>query len=85
MNHDFNIERFLQKLSDIPPAPCDFKKGDPVRFTNEYGVAFEGFRIIGFAREIDPEWRPDSFIYLDKEAYWFPVSADELTLEQPNQ
>lgn len=79
------IERFLQELNDVPPAPCKFKKGDQVSFTNEYGLIFGPFKIIGFNREIDPEWRPDAFIYLDKSSYWFPVEADCLSLVDQQQ
>lgn len=72
----------MDNVADIAPVPCGFEKGDLVTFTNEYGVAFHGLRVLGFVREIDRQWRPDSIVYLDKSSYWFPVEVASLTLEK---
>lgn len=64
-----------------PPAscqPCDFKVGDIVTFTNDYGVAFPHKVITGFA----PEAEHGRFVYYDSDAWWFPVSPESLTLER---
>lgn len=82
-SHNSKIKKFVEdRLAEVPPVPCDFKVGDTVTFTNEYGLVFTGFKIIGFVREIAPDWRPESFIYLDWESYWFPTSPSTLKLEQ---
>ena len=72
-------------LSKFPPIGCDFKLGDTVTFTNEYGVKFEGLKVIGFEKEIDPDWMPGRFIYLNTSCYWFPKSPESLTLEHRHQ
>lgn len=72
-------------LSKFPPVACDFKLGDVVTFTNEYGVKFKGLKVIGFEKEIDPDWLPGRFIYLDTSCYWFPKSPESLTLEHRHQ
>ena len=38
------------ELSPVPPVECAFKTGDTVTFTNEYGVKFEGLKVIGFKK-----------------------------------
>lgn len=82
MTPEVKRETFIRdNVADIAPVPCGINKGDVVTFINEYGLKFKGLRVLGFVREIDPEWRPDSVIYLDKSAYWFPVAESELTLE----
>lgn len=68
----------IETLLDKPPVPCEFKVGDIVTFTNEYGVSFEGRVIIGFAEDDSFYGR---FIHLSKDAYWFPVRPSELKLE----
>jgi len=74
---------FIQKnAAEIAPIPCDFLLGDTVTVTNGYGVEIPNVKIIGFDRDIDPNFRPESFIYLDWDCYWFSVSPDKLTLEK---
>lgn len=70
---------FVSKLRDDPPVPCDFQVGDQVTFTNEYGVAFPGLTVTGFAEDSEFYGR---FVYLDTDSYWFPVRPDELKLER---
>ena len=72
-------------LSKFPPIGCDFKLGDTVTFTNEYGVKFEGLKVIGFEKEIGPDFLPNRFIYLNTGCYWFPKSQESLTLEHRHQ
>ena len=68
-------------VASEPPVPCAFQAGDIVTVTNAYGIEIPGKQILGFESEIDPDLRPDAFIYLDWDCYWFSVSPDKLTLE----
>lgn len=74
-----------EQLLQESPIPCDFKIGDQVTYTNEYGVSFTGQKVIGFF--INPDL-PDRFIHTDSDAWWFPKKPSELKLEkaaeQPN-
>lgn len=54
--------------------------GDQVTFTNEFGISFPGFKIVGIADDSYDFYNRRFF--LDKEAYWFPVRESELTLEK---
>ena len=74
-------ELIKNELSNVSPVECNFKVGDVVTFTNEYGVKFEGLKVIGFEKEIDPDWMPGRFVYLNTSCYWFPESPESLTLE----
>lgn len=73
---------FVDSLEKTPPVPCPFSVGDTVTFTNEFGVVFEGRKVIGFSEDTKFYGR---FIHLDSDkqygAYWFPHRPDELQLE----
>lgn len=58
-----------------PPQPCQFKVGDSVTFTNDYGVAFHDKIVTGFS----PTVQHGRFVYFDGDAWWFPVSPANLT------
>jgi hypothetical protein len=75
------VKAFDADICKVSPIPCDFKPGDKVTFTNEYGVIFPGRTVIGFRESIDPDFLPDRFILLDGDAYWFPHKISELTKE----
>lgn len=73
--------RFVQRLSDIIPNPkVDFKVGDKVVFTNDYGVSFADMTIIAISK-YDYLWKYGRCIYLDKDSYWFPVKPENLTIQ----
>ena len=76
---DDKYEEFVSSLSKVPPVPCVFSIGDTVTYTNDYDVSFPGMVITGFDYE---QGKYDRFIYMDKEAYWYPVSPSSLTLEK---
>lgn len=60
---------FIKKyLTNTPPEGCDFRVGETVTYTNDYGIEFRGQKIIGFC---------DGLVYLSDNAYWFgnPVSS----------
>lgn len=77
-----SIGEFVKhELSSVSPIECEFKVGDTVNFINDYGIKFEGFKIIGFSKIINPDFRPESFIYLDWPCYWFATSPLKITLE----
>lgn len=61
----------LNELQNI-----DFKIGDIVTFTNEFGVEFENLEILGF-RE-NPDFLPERKVYLNTSAYWFAVKLSEI-------
>ena len=62
-----------------PPVPCDFKVGDKVAFTNDFGITFSDLIVTGFTPTVEGQGR---FIYLDKECWWFAVTPGSLT-KQP--
>lgn len=80
-DHEKAQRYFEENLAEVPPVPCDFRLGDTVTVTNAYGIEIPGVKILGFAREIDPDFRPEAFIYLVWDCYWFSVSPDKLKLE----
>lgn len=65
-----------------PPVPCEFKVGDPVVFTNEYGVEFK-LRVLGFDPEPVEREQGLAFIYVFKCAWWFAVPAATLRKYKP--
>ena len=67
-------------MNKKPPIDCDLQVGDVVTFTNEYGIKFEGLKVIGFTESMD-QHLSGRFIYLDSSAWWFPHTREELTLE----
>lgn len=86
---DFTTIRDVQKrqfvetqIASVAPVRCELLPGDIVTFTNDYGIEFEGLKILGFVPSIDPAFRPEAFIYLDTESYWFSVSQASVTFER---
>lgn len=67
------------ELTDAPPLPCHLKVGDVVTYTNEFGVHFEGKKVIGFSKE-PTSW--GAFVHLSKSAYWFPVPPKSCKVEK---
>ena len=62
----------------FPPLPCEFKVGDKVTFTNDYGVEFHDKTVTGFASTVEH----GRFVFLDIDSWWFPVRPKNLT-KQP--
>ena len=62
----------------------DFRVGDRVTFTNDYGVEFPGKTITGSERW-DGKWEGASvglrYFFAPTDAPWFSVPARNLTLE----
>ena len=76
------ISHFVQRLSDIVPNPeIDFKVGDRVVFTNDFGVSFTDQTIIAISK-YNYLWCYGHCIYLDKDSYWYPVKPKNLTLQK---
>lgn len=72
---------FVQRLSDIVPNPkIDFKVGDKVVFTNDYGVSFIDQTIIAIGKHNDL-WKYGHCIYLDNDSYWYPVKPESLSIQ----
>jgi hypothetical protein len=78
-NQTHNVPKDAVQVS---PVPCDFLVNDIVEVTNGYGVKFSGHRVTGFRPNVDPDFLPDKFIYLDWDCFWFPVAAASLKLER---
>lgn len=76
------MRQFVENnVANVAPIQCEFHLGDTVTVTNGYGIEIPGKKIIGFVQKIDPESRPEAFIYLDWDCYWFSVAPDKLKLE----
>ena len=60
------------------PEGCDLRVGDKVVFTNPAGVVFKGFRVIGFAPDVEVARPETACVYLDWECPWFPAQLKEL-------
>lgn len=72
----------VKRLSEIVDNPdVDFKVGDRVVFTNDYGVSFPNQKIIAIGKDEDM-WKYGHCIYLNKESYWHPVKPESLELQQ---
>lgn len=65
----------VQVLKELKNS--DFKIGDIVTFTNEYGIQFENIEILGFTND---ESLQERIVYLDFSCYcyWFPVKLSEI-------
>lgn len=79
-NLDKKEKAFYETLASSHPE-TELKVGDIVTFTNEYGVVFKGKRVAGFHHEAMGEQLTNRIVYLEKDAYWFPVPVASLTLE----
>ena len=62
-------------MVETPPISCDFKVGDEVTFTNDFGVSFPEHKIVGFSPVVEGE----RFIYYNNTAWWFPCAPRQLT------
>ena len=70
-------EKGLPPIYDNPAdagIETDFRVGQQVSFTNEYGVRFEPHVIMGFCK---PELS-GRCVYLDYDCYWFPTELKSL-------
>ena len=83
------FEAYVAKLRTEPPVECEFKVGDTVTFTNEFGVSFPGMIVLGFADDDSFYGRfihaafPGERAY-NGCAYWFPKAPGELKLTPAN-
>jgi hypothetical protein len=73
----FNKWAANRKISPINEIE-GFKVGDKVTFTNEFGVIFKSFTIIGIDKDNSFYGRQ---IYLNTDSYWFPHKPSELKHE----
>jgi hypothetical protein len=71
------LDKFLadNDMTATSPAPCQFVVGASVFYTNDYGVKFGPYKVIGYAKTI--EW--GRFVHLDFDSPWFPVSPSSLS------
>jgi hypothetical protein len=63
--------------------PLRFMVGDPVVFTNDYGVTFK-FRVTGFYRPEEPcsLYACGRRYLIDSDSPWFPVKEAQLQLDE---
>ena len=76
-DHETFIIKLGNRLNDNPAdagIETDFRVGQQVSFTNEYGVRFEPHVIMGFCK---PELS-GRCVYLDYDCYWFPTELKSL-------
>lgn len=64
-------------LDEVLKIDINFKVGDRVIFTNDYGFSFGPYTIQGISKNYDVNGRR---IFIDKESFWFPCSAKNLKL-----
>lgn len=67
----------IPDMCSDPPAGCDWRVGDLVKFTNDYGVEFGPYTIQGFTLPGDE--LNGRVVYLDYDCYWFPTKPSSLT------
>ena len=72
-----NLQNFKKQLNSVAPIECDLKVGDRVIYKNDFGVKFGPFEVIGFEKKEDISG--GRFVYLNKDCYWSPVRAEQLT------
>ena len=77
-----NSDRNWKPATTETPQGCEFDLGDTVTFTNDYGVSFEGNKVIGFNNSDCSLWKYGNRVHLDNDCFWFPVKPDSLTLEK---
>ena len=58
-----------------------FKIGDKVTFTNDYGAKFSGHTVTGFVDETHMLFKYGNHILIDTDAHWFPHKASDLKIE----
>ncbi len=57
-----------------------FAIGDKVTFTNDYGVKFEGKKVVGISKPwFGPHGDRPRYYFAPHDAYWFPVEEESLT------
>jgi hypothetical protein len=66
------------QMTSTPPPDCPFVVGDVVSFTNDYGIVFENRKVVGFTLPGN-ELLGGNNVYLEKDAYWFPVHVKSLS------
>ena len=68
-----NVKLF-ENLSDVMDADVQLKVGDRIMFTNDYGITFGYYEVLGFCE-------PDEYghcIYFDHAAYWYPCRVNQV-------
>ena len=75
-------KEFTRTLSNSHSS-TELVKGDVVTYTHDYGMVFKGLVILGFHHKDRAICKrlTDKVVYLDKTAWWAPVSISSLTKE----
>lgn len=69
------------EMNAQPPIACDLNVGDEVIFTNDNGVEFFGYSVIGFSETVEY----GRFIHLNTDSYWFASKRENLTSMSANE
>jgi len=72
------VKYIAEELQATPTTTCDFKVGDVVTYTNDFGVSFEGNKVIGFSKPDSPLLKYGKSIHLNNDCYWMPVKPESL-------
>jgi hypothetical protein len=90
-HYDWEAEVIARHDLEKPFAPengetLKFRVGDPVVYTNAYGVAFQR-RVTGFYRPESPcsLYARGYRYFLDSDCYWMPVRESNLQLDEGRQ
>lgn len=67
--------KLYDNLSDVIETDIQLSVGDRIMFTNDYGVKFGPFEVLGFC---EPHKYGDC-IYFEQEAYWSPCRVSQIT------
>mgnify|MGYP003636858311 CR=1 FL=1 len=69
---------YRQQHLTSDPKNTGFKVGDKVQWTNAAGIKWE-HTIIGFNYTSSYQKKYESYVHLNKDAYWMPISHKDLT------
>lgn len=69
---------YSYKLNPSDEEIISLSIGDEVNYVNDYGVIFEGYKIIAL-RKLD-DYVGEDFIHLNKDSHWVPCSINDLLL-----
>jgi hypothetical protein len=78
------IRTLREVEASLLPEPiaegCELRKGQSVMFTNDQGVTFGPFKIIGFCDGSGMLFKYGKHVHLDFSSYWCPVAEASLSI-----
>lgn len=67
--------KLYDNLSDVIETDIQLSVGDRIMFTNDYGVTFGSYELLGFSEPNEC----GGYIYFDHESYWNPCKVTQIT------